>query len=187
METRRALPARIATVAAALACALGAAAPARAGWTGGPEMAVKATYLYKLARFVDWPAGVYAGPTAPLTICVQGLDPFGPVLDRAISGRTVGTHPVVVRRLAKLEAGSGCQVAYLAGGPAQSSAQALQAVEGQPVLTVTDEARGAPARGIVHLQRVAGRVRFSIDASQAEENGVAISSKLLKLAVAVKR
>jgi len=187
MATRRALPARIATMTGALACALGAAAPAWTGEYGGAEVAVKATYLYKLAGFVDWPPGVYSAPTAPLMICVQGLDPFGAVLDRATMGRRVGTHPVVVRRLVKLEVDSGCHVAYLAGGATQSSAQALRAVAGQPVLTVTDEAQGASARGIVHLLHAAGRVRFSIDAIQAEQNGVAISSKLMSLAVAVKR
>ena len=92
-----------------------------------------------------------------------------------------------MRRLARLDAGSGCQIAYLAGGPAQSPAQALAAVDGAPVLTVTDDSRGGTARGIVHLLIDGGRVRFSIDAAQAERNGVAISSKLLVLAVAVKR
>jgi hypothetical protein len=150
------------------------------------ELAVKATYLYKLAPFVSWPAAAYAAPNAPLVICVQGADPFGPVLDRATNGQAVGSHPVVVRRLARLEAGSGCQIAFVAGGSAQSQGQALQAVDGAPVLTVTDEKRGAP-KGIVHLLLDGGKVRFDIDAGQADRNGVAISSKLLALAVAVKR
>jgi hypothetical protein len=150
------------------------------------ELAVKATYLYKLAPFVSWPAGTYAAPNAPLVICVQGADPFGPVLDRATSGQAIGPHPVMVRRVARLEAGSGCQIAFVAGGAAQSQAQALQAVDGAPVLTVTDERRGAP-KGIIHLLLDGGKVRFDIDAGQADKNGVAISSKLLALAVAVKR
>jgi hypothetical protein len=150
------------------------------------ELAVKATYLYKLAPFVSWPAQAYGGPNAPLVICVQGADPFGPILDRATAGQSVDGHPVVVRRVARLDAGAGCHIAYVAGGPAQSQAQALQAVEGAPVLTVTDEGRSA-AKGIVRLLLDGGKVRFSIDAGQADRNGVEISSKLLALAVEVKR
>jgi hypothetical protein len=161
-----------------------AAAPAGAQ---SLELAIKATYLYKLAPFVSWPAATYAAPSAPLVICIQGADPFGPVLDRATSGQAVGAHPVVVRRIPRVEADSGCHIAYLAGGPAQSQAQALEVLEAAPVLTVTDEARGKGARGIVHLVLESGRVRFSIDAGRAEASGVAISSKLLALAVAVKR
>jgi len=174
---------------AVLACALGSSARAEGSRfeNGAVELRVKATYLYKIAPFVSWPPGAYSAPNAPLVICVQGADPFGAVLDRVTSGQAVGAHPVLVRRLAKLDPDSGCEIAYLAGGPAQSPAQALQAVEGQPVLTVTDEASGAPARGIVHLRLEAGKVRFSIDTGQAEVNGVAISSKLLALAIRVRR
>jgi YfiR/HmsC-like len=164
---------------------LAAAAPAQA--EPSLELAVKATYLYKLAPFVSWPAQAWAAPNAPLLICVQGADPFGPLLDQAVGGQAVAGHPVEVRRLARLEASSGCQIAFVAGGPGQSQAQALSAVSGAPVLTVTDEGHGGPAKGIVQLLIDAGKVRFSIDAAQADRNGVAISSKLLALAVAVKR
>ena len=174
-----------ARLAALLVMGLGAVAPARA--EPSLELAVKATYLYKLAPFVSWPNAGWSTSNAPLVICVQGADPFGPLLDQATAGQAVGTHPVMVKRVARLEPDVGCQIAYVAGGAAQSKAQALQAVEGAPVLTVTDEARGAPGRGIVHLLLDGGRVRFSIDAGQADRNGVAISSKLLALAVAVKR
>jgi hypothetical protein len=175
--------------AASLACALAAAARADPPLPDGEglELAVKATYLYKLAPFISWPMAAHAAPNAPLVICVQGQDPFGPVLDRAVRGQAVGTHRVMVRRLARIEPGSGCHIAYVAGGPAQSQAQALEALEGQPVLTVTDEARGGSAKGIVHLLLEGGKVRFSIDADRAAACGVAISSKLMALAVAVKR
>jgi hypothetical protein len=174
-------------IAAIAACTLAAAGDPAPSEEAGLELRVKATYLYRFAPFVSWPAGVYVRRRAPLVICVQGEDPFGPVLDRAADGQRVGTHPVVVRRLARIERRSGCQIVYLAGGPAQSSLQALQVLEREPVLTVTDEARGAPAKGIVHLLRERGKVRFSIDTGQAEAHGVAISSKLLALAVEVKR
>jgi hypothetical protein len=169
----------------AAALALLGAAPARAD---SLELAVKATYLYKLAPFVSWPSLANAPPNAPLVICVQGADPFGPLLDRATAGQALGSHPVVVRRVARLEPAAGCHIAYVAGGAGQSQTQALQAVDGSPVLTVTDEdARGAGKGAIVRLLLDGGKVRFSIDAGQADRNGVAISSKLLALAVEVKR
>jgi len=148
------------------------------------ELAVKATYLYKVAPFVTWPSSAL-GPGQPLTICVQGSDPFGSLIDRAAAGQRVGGRPVVVRRVARLQ-GAECQVAYLAGSSAQTPAQALEAVAGQPVLTVTDAAHGG-ARGVIHLVLDAGRVRFSIDLALAAQNGLAVSSKLLALATDVKR
>src|SRR6185312_11244834 len=66
------------------------------------EYAVKATYLYKLAPFINWPPSAFTSPDAPFPICVVGDDPFDDFLVRAVSGRSFGTHPFVVRRLEAL-------------------------------------------------------------------------------------
>jgi hypothetical protein len=170
--------------AAFAACLLGSAAVAQ---SPPPELEVKAAYLAKLAPFVVWPPSVFASPSAPLVLCVQGDDPFGGLLDRLAAGQIVGAHPVVVRRLPRLAADSGCQIVYLAGSPIQSQTDALKVVEGQPVLTVTDAAIEGGGKGIVQLVLIDGRVRFTIDAGRAGQSGLAISSKLLALAADVKR
>ena len=150
-----------------------------------PAQTVKAAYLTKFAPFVVWPRDAFPSPTAPLVLCVQGDDPFGATLDRLTAGQSVGAHPIIVRRVARIDADSGCQIAYLAGSSAQTPAAALRAVEGRPVLTVTDGESGE--RGIVHLVQINGRVRFAINAAMAGQSGLAISSKLLALASEVKR
>ena len=150
------------------------------------ESAVKATYLYKLAPFVAWPATAFNSAQDPLVICVQGPDSFAELVQRAAAGQRVGTHPITVRHVARLERGAGCHIAYLAGSNAQSASQALSAVDGAPVLTVTDAEHG-PAKGIVHLVLNGGKVRFSVNAAEAGSDGLAISSKLLALALEVAR
>lgn len=170
----------------AIALALSLTGPA-AGAQGPPlELAVKAAYLAKFPPFVIWPQTSFTGPSAPLVLCVQGDDPFDGMLDRLTAGQTVGAHPVIVRRLQRLDPDSGCQIAYLAGSSAQSPAAALKAVEGLPVLTVTDSGAGGE-KGIVHLVLIGGRVRFMIDAARATQSHLGVSSKLLALAVEVKR
>ena len=150
------------------------------------EVAVKAAYLAKFAPFVVWPESAFAAPNAPLLLCVQGDDPFDGMLDRLTAGQSVDPHAVIVRRLSRLDPDSGCQIAYLGGSPAQSPAAALKALEGQPVLTVTDAQAGG-GKGIVHLVLIGGRVRFMIDAEKAGQSQLEISSKLLALAIEVKR
>jgi hypothetical protein len=167
-----------------LAACLLAPAPSLAD--PSPELEVKAGYLVKFAPFVVWPEAAFAGPGAPLVLCVQGDDPFGSVLDRMVAGQSVGAHPVIVRRVTHLAADSGCQIAYLAGSSSQSQAAALKAVDGLPVLTVTDT-EGDGGKGIVRLVQIDGRVRFVIDAARAGQSGLSISSKLLALAADVKR
>ena len=151
------------------------------------ELAVKATYLYKLAPFVTWPAAAWADAAAPLVICIQGRDPFGPVIDRAVAGQRVNGRPVIVRRALRIDASSGCQIAYIGGSDAQPESTALRDIGKAPVLTVTDQDRGPGVPGDVHLVLMDGRVRFLIDNGQAQQQGLAISSKLLALALKVRR
>lgn len=146
------------------------------------ETAVKATYLYKLAPFVTWPAGALP-PRAPFAICVVGMDPFGPVLDRAVAGQSIGDHPILLRRVSRVDASAACPLMYLGGSHGQSVKDALKVLHGLPVLTVTD---GAAAPGIVDFAVVGGRVRLRIDEQAAADGGLTISSKLLGLALSVR-
>ena len=173
--------ARAIALAAALAGGV-CAAPAQAQ-EPSLEYAVKANYLYKFTPFVEWPARAFGGPNDPFNICVAGQDPFGAALDDAVRGQRVGGRPVAVLRLASVAKGAGCHVLFAGRSRIQTAAQMVQAVAGQPVLTVVDQ--GAEVHGaIVQFLVQGGHVRFSIDASTAAANGVTISSKLLGLAAA---
>lgn len=149
------------------------------------EYAVKATYLYKFTPFVGWPREAFGAPTASLNICVVGRDPFGSLLDRAVGGQYLDARPIAVRRMAVADRDASCHVMYVGSSTEQSAAQALMAVRGRPVLTVTDSAQGPDARGIVHFVVHANRVRFTIDNRAAAENGLVLSSKLLSLALSI--
>jgi hypothetical protein len=109
------------------------------------------------------------------------------VLDRAIAGQKIDGRPVVVRRLPHVDSSSGCQIAYIGGSDTQPEPAALHEIGKAPVLTVTDQERGAGVAGDVHLVLMDGRVRFLIDNGQAQQQGLSISSKLLALALKVRR
>ncbi len=148
------------------------------------EYPIKAQFLYKFTPFIEWPAGAFEQPAGPMVLCIVGRDPFGGALDRAIGGQRLGPRPFVVLRLSRIEPGSGCHLAYLAGGADQAPAAAIQALRGAPVVTVTDEAAGAGARGMIHFVVRDQRVRFIIDAGGAGQAGLKVSSKLLAVGVA---
>ena len=145
------------------------------------EYAVKATFLYKFASFVEWPPGSFEHPSSPFHLCVAGADPFGGSIQADVAGQSVGSHPIVLRRLAKADPRSNCHAMFVSESASQPAAEALNAVSGTPVLTITDSALGTPA-GIIHFVIVDGRVSFDIDNVAAARNGLVISSKLLELA-----
>jgi hypothetical protein len=170
--------------AVAAVVAMTATPVAAAAQTTALATAVKAAYLSKFAAYVTWPPAATPTPDSPIKICVVGRDPFQSLLDEAVASQQVDQHPLVVRRLATVNADDGCHIAFLGGSTQQSVAAALNALQSTPVLTVTDE-RTASARGIMHLAVNRKRVGFHVNTALAARNSLAISSKLLGLALSV--
>ena len=159
--------------------------PSPAQESGSLERAVKATYLWKFAPFIEWPASAFKSPDSPFAICLLGSNPFGNVLDEAVAGQRILGRPISIRHLSTVSGNSGCQILFDAGSPEQSIAAGLKAVQGAPVLTVTDSQDNGGPKGIINFVIEEGHVRFEINDATASANGLTISSKLLSLAVAV--
>jgi hypothetical protein len=146
------------------------------------EQSVKAAFLTKFARYVDWPAGARAGGR-PLELCIVGNDPFGPLIDQAARG---DPGPLAVRRVERAEQARNCAVAFLSGTRQQSTAQMVAALQGLPVLTITD-ARGGSTQGMIHFAVRQGKVGFHINDALAARSRLSISSRLLRLALSVRQ
>ncbi len=86
---------------------------ARAAQDSPSEYQLKAAFVYNFAKFVDWPPKVYSAPQSPFSICIVGTDPFGSVIDDTLRGKTVGDHPVVVRRDKEASEARHCQIVFV--------------------------------------------------------------------------
>jgi hypothetical protein len=149
------------------------------------EYAVKAAFLSKFGLYVQWPDRVFSSPSSAVNLCIIGEDPFGATLDEAVSGQRIGGRAIVIRRLKTVGRESGCHILYIGGTETHPPSQIIAAVRGGSVLTVTDT-REPGVMGIVNFVIKDNRVRFEIDDEAAAQNGLAISSKLLSLALNVK-
>lgn len=171
-------------IRAALSLALAATAlafapaPARAQPS---EQAVKAAFLTKFPRYVEWPQPARSGP---VQLCILGSDPFGRLLDSAAAGQSIDQRPLAVRRIDGAAQTGGCHLVFVRGSNPGATAQLLASLKGKPVLTVTDSRDGS-ARGIIHFALRGGKVSFHIDDAQAARGNLGISSRLLGLAMSV--
>lgn len=168
-----------------------------AGWSIAPgpadaqdenlEAPIKATFLYRFADFVTWPDQTFATPESPLNICIVGRDPFGSVLDEVMDGQKAAGRPLVIYRVEAVTPRTGCHILYLPGSRFQSVSAALRVAGDEPVLTVTDAAMNGDSRGIIHFEVIDNRVKFHIDDAEAARRGLNISSRLLGIALSVRR
>lgn len=171
---------------ALLAAVFPAFEPAIGAEPSSREYAIKAAFLYKFADYIEWPASAFASAGSPLSICVIGEDPFGAALDSLAAGERAAGRVIAVRHLPTPEGAANCNVAYVGARTPDELARMLAAFAGKPVLTVTDEVDEARPHGIVNFVLRDNHVRFDIDARLAADDRLAISSKLLSIAVAVR-
>jgi hypothetical protein len=143
---------------------------------------VKATFLYRFSSLIAWPG---ARDDAPTTLCVAGPRQYERAIERVISA--AGTQRRFdVRRLDDASDVEACRVLYIVEDETRAR-EMLRAAAGKPVLTVTDANVTPDVRGIIHFAIVENRVRFHIDDDLAERGGLAIDSRLLALALSVRR
>lgn len=172
---------------AALLCLCVALAAIPMAYAQVEEYAVKAAFLYKFGLFVEWPESAFSSPASPVDLCIVGQDPFGHSLDTAATGAQINGRSVVVRRYKTVERNISCHILYAGGSEEQSRAQIIETVNGNHVLTVSDGRKSRSDSGIINFVIADNRVRFDIDDEAAAQNGLIISSKLMSLALNVKR
>ncbi len=146
------------------------------------ENQIKASYLYKFATYVDWPAGDAPQPGLPMTIGVIGADGLGDELKKLSVKYAIKNRPVQVRLLKPGAALDGLQVLFI-GQLADTRAQRMiDSVAGQPVLIITESAGMLAAGSVINLVQVDERIRFEVSLTHAKNDGLQISSRLLDVA-----
>ena len=153
---------------------------------GVGEYQVKAAFLYNFTKFTEWPTSAFAVSNAPLVIGIIGEDPFGKTMDDAVHGETVRNHPLVVKRLRADEDLRNCHVLFISHSEKDRLPAVLSQLKGRPVLTVSDVSDFSEQGGMVNFLLVQKAVKLEINQATAEQAGLQISAKLLKLARIVK-
>jgi hypothetical protein len=149
------------------------------------EYRLKAAVLYNLAKFVEWPDEAFADPTAPLVVCVLGVDPFGAALDDTLRGHSVGGHATVARRIADVT--PGCHVLFVANSEAKRLPAILDRTRTSSVLIVGEASGFIDRGGMIGLATDDDRVRFEVNLAAADRAHLRISSRVMALASAVRR
>jgi hypothetical protein len=162
---------------AGLICAAGAASP---GFGQALEYEVKAAFLLNFTRFTEWPAGAFSSASDPFSVCVAGSDGFAPVVERAVQGERVGTHPIAVQRLPQNSGADRCHLLFVPRTVQARAGPLLRAAT--RALTVGESPGFLEQGGMINFVIDAGRVRFDVNTTAAAMRGLRLRSRLLRLA-----
>ncbi len=147
------------------------------------ERQVMAAYLLKFAGFVEWPEKSFAKADSALLIGVVGSDVLAEQLERMVAGRSVGGHPVAVRRLQRGESLAGLHILFIDRSMERhTQADMLAAARNYSLLTVTDADDGLTQGFMISFVLAGERLRFDVGLKQVGPSGLRISARMLAVA-----
>ena len=167
---------------AAAILSLLAAPQALAQTPAANEFEIEAVFLFNFTQFVVWPSTAFADANDPFVICVLGEDRFGGYLDDTIRGETVDQRSMIVKRYRRMEEIDACHILFISKSEASSVRDVLVRLRGRSVLSVSDAENFGRQGGMVRFVVEHNRVRLRINVEAARAAGLAISSKLLRVA-----
>ena len=149
------------------------------------EYRIKAAFLYNFAKFTEWPADKFSDETAPMILCVIGVDPFGSVLENTVVTKKIKGRSIIVNRTATADNLRACHVLFVSSSEWNNLPEIVESLSGAAVLTTGDMDQFAKRGGIIKLTKKGNKIRFEINPKAAERAGVKLSSYLLSLATIV--
>ena len=146
------------------------------------EYEIKAAFLYKFGRYVEWPTSSFVDTDAPLVIGVLGKDPFGSYLDEIVLVARVQGRRVEAVRIKDLSEVNACHILFISSSEERRLSSTLAKLAGKSVLTVGESEWFARDGGMIRFETVDESLRLEINLRSVQSAGLEISSRLLKLA-----
>lgn len=135
----------------------------------------RASHIYHLTKFIEWPDAVFDDAAAPLRICTYGTPASAPI--EALSGRAAQGRTIEIRVVPAKGSLDGCQLVVF-----DDASSSPAAVAGPGVLTVGPDAAFAERGGMIGFVERDGGIGFAVNPGAAEKAGLKVSSRLLRLA-----
>ena len=144
--------------------------------SASPEGDLKAEFIERFTRFVDW-------ETLPdtVTLCVVGDTPITAHLQKIARRQRIKNKPARVFTVAAEDV-DGCQVVLIAGDDSDQLHTVLARTAGRPILSIAEAPGAAKAGAIINLYFEDQHIRFEINTAAAKRGRLTLRSKLLKLA-----
>lgn len=146
------------------------------------EQRFKAVYVLNFLRFVQWPDSLFEKPQSPLVVGIVGDGGFERILENAVSSETIGSHPIVVKRLRPTDKLFKCQALFIGASERDMIPSILKKTDGRHILTIGDIVEFGADGAIISFYLANNRLRFEINMGALKRSKLDLNAKLLKLA-----
>src|SRR5262249_49940074 len=138
------------------------------------EYQLKASYLYNLIKFVEWPEGAFPVAKSPVVVCIVDEKMLLRAMDEAARGRRVEVRATITRELKDPRRADGCHVVFIGSRDPSRVSSTLRQIRSPGVLTVAEVEDFTAMGGAVNLRLEGLRIRFVINTSAVEQQQLRI-------------
>lgn len=147
------------------------------------EYRLKAGFMEKFTRFIEWPGdSLQQDDQKPFIILVLGKNPFGNELERFFSNVKIKNRKVVVLYEKILNTNRFCHMIYIGENNASRLDEIIGYAIDKPIITVSDM-KGFGAKGVMFNFFIENnKIRFEMNQSTVIRSGLKVSHLLLNAA-----
>lgn len=142
---------------------------------------VKAAFLFQFLNYVTWPEEAFEDESSPIVICITGNDKVYQNLVKSVKGRKAGDRPIEILEYNENDSSQTCHIVFIGKDDSRSITERLKGIGQKPVLTIGDSEDFTHRGGIIRLYVQDAKLKIEIHRKAAEEAGLKISSKLLRV------
>jgi TonB family protein len=145
------------------------------------ERAVRAAYVFNLAKFVEWPA-----ETNELRVGFYGSSETGEFLRKMLDGRSSESRQIHMILFPSDDELQKCSIVYIADSQKKKVRATLDKLGYRNIVTVGETDWFAQDGGMVGLVKVGEQIQMQVNLEATQRAGVKMGSHLLNLAVLVR-
>lgn len=150
-------------------------------WAQVPEYDLKAVYLERFTRFVEWPAeSDITDSTKPFTIGVIGKNPLGSIIEQIFASRKIRNKKIAVRYISKMHEIDKCHLLFISEDTRRKVSDIVAYTKDKPILTVSDTKGYAENGVLINFYIEEGRLRFEINQSAVKQSRLKVSYMLMQ-------
>ncbi len=144
--------------------------------------AIKAALSYNFAKYTHWPE---TSGHEYLTFCYfnsayrNGFE--------KLTNKTVAEKKIRLKQVTSVNDTAQCQLIYVDNQDRHKLKRLLLYLDKKPILTVSDMTGFIDDGGMIEIVNQDNKLRFKVNLEQLEQQGLMLSSQVLKLAVQVKQ
>ncbi|MDO8907286.1 MAG: YfiR family protein [Pseudohongiella sp.] len=121
------------------------------GSSGGSDAIAR--FVMNFGRFIDWPESAFPAAGSDLKVCILGENQLGRSMDQIVNGKKAGDRSMAVSTLAgtDLAGAKTCHIVFVSASETARAAEVTAALQGSPVLTVSEIVNFGGNGGMISL------------------------------------